>query len=496
MPPNALDTEEIVLGQLMLEEDAVLNVVDTLKPTSFYKEAHQKIYKAIVDIALREDPVNMISVIEELRKHEQLEAVGGAYFISQLTAKVSTAAHVEYHAKLIAQKAIQRDLIKFATEIHNKSYDATMDVADLIDYSEQALFKITEGNIKKESASINVVMEEAFKRIEEAAARPDGLSGVPSGFSGLDAMTSGWQPSDMIVIAARPAMGKTAFILSMMRNMAVDHNQPVAMFSLEMPNVQLVTRLIVSETQLDHDKVKNGRLTPKEWKDLEEKTRKLAASPIYLDDTPALSIFEFRAKCRRLKQKYDIKMVFIDYLQLMTSSGSMSREQEVSTISRQIKAIAKELNVPIIALSQLNRSVETRGGDKRPQLSDLRESGAIEQDADMVSFIHRPEYYGITEDEEGNNLKGLAEIIIAKHRNGSVGSVYLQFKKEFARFCDLEDNQIDDFNEAIAVDVKAITLGSKMNEDQSPKETTETPPAANPFDDISANTDFDNEAPF
>jgi len=502
MPPHALETEEAVLGQMMLESDAVFQVMDILKPESFYKEAHQHIFKAAQKLANIEEPVNLITVTEQLRKMNVLDNVGGPFYISQLTAKVSSAAHIEFHAKIVAQKFIQRELIRVSSDIQQKAFDPSIDVADLLDFSESSLFKVAEGNVKKESVQVGTLIPEALKLIEDAGNKEDGLSGVPSGFTNLDRVTNGWQPANMVVIAARPAMGKTAFILSMIRNMAVEHDIPVAMFSLEMNALQLVNRLIVSESELPHEKIKKGKLNGNEWKLLEEKTRALINAPIYLDDTPALSIFEFRAKCRRLKQKYDVKAVFIDYLQLMTSGGAFSREQEVSTISRQIKSVAMELDIPVIALSQLSRAVETRGGDKKPQLSDLRESGAIEQDADMVAFIHRPEYYGITEDEEGQSLLNKAEIILAKNRHGATDNVRLNFIKELAKFSD--EGGIPDFGGNLDFDLNAtaVTFSSKMNEETTAKgaggSASAPSDAPDPFDNIASNFDFDADgsAPF
>jgi len=344
------------------------------------------------------------------------------------------------------------------------------------------LLNIAEGHIKKETIKLNNLIKTALEQIEEAGKREDSLSGVPSGFTRLDRLTSGWQKSDLIILAARPSMGKTAFVLSMARNMAVDHSRPVAFFSLEMSSIQLVNRLIIGETQLASDKIRTGRLENYEWEQLEYKIKDLEKAPVYVDDTPAISIFEFRAKCRRLKQKYDIQAIVIDYIQLMTGSkDSGNREQEVSNISRSLKSIAKELDIPIIALSQLNRSVEMRSGNKRPQLSDLRESGAIEQDADLVLFIHRPEYYGIDVDEEGNSLKGVAEIIVAKHRNGPTGDIHLKFVREFAKFVDMDDTlaMVDD-------DENGFTISSKMNQEAEGLTNT----------DIGMNNGFDGPAPF
>ncbi len=461
MPPQAIDLEEAVLGAIMIERDAVIAVLDILKPESFYTEAHQKIYKTIVKISMEEKPIDILTVTEQLRKEGELEVVGGAAYITQLTSRVASAAHLDFHARIVAQKYIQRELIRVSTEIQARAFDDSNDVDELLDFSEQQLFEIAEGNIKKEMAPINTLIKEAIHQIEEASKREDALSGVPSGFTKLDRMTSGWQKSDLVIIAARPSMGKTAFVLSMARNMAIDHNQTVALFSLEMASIQLVNRLIVAETQLPSERIRNGRLERWEWEQLDYKIKSLVEAPIFIDDTPAISIFELRAKCRRLKNLHDVKIIIIDYLQLMTGPPELkgSREQEVSAISRSLKGIAKELNVPIIALSQLNRSVEMRSGSKRPQLSDLRESGAIEQDADLVLFIHRPEKYGIQQDEEGNSLRGLAEILVAKHRNGAIGDVILKFKEEYAKFSDLEEVEaIFDDNNA-----DSLTLSSKMN---------------------------------
>ncbi|HBS88571.1 MAG: replicative DNA helicase [Bacteroidetes bacterium GWF2_38_335] len=480
VPPQALDLEEAVLGALMLEKNTVVTVLDVLKPDSFYKEAHQKIFSAIVSISTRTEPIDILTVTEELRKNGLLDEVGGPFYITQLTNRVASAAHVEFHARIIAQKYIQRELIRISTEIQGRAFDDSIDVFDLLNFSEDQLFKVAEGNIKKETTKIDILIKEAIQMIEEASKREDGLSGVPSGFTGIDRITSGWQKSDLVIIAARPSMGKTAFVLSLARNMAVDHNRPVAIFSLEMASVQLVNRLIIAETGLNSEKVKNGRLERFEWEQLEIKIKNLTDKPIYIDDTPAITIFELRAKCRRLKMQYNVEVIIIDYLQLMSAGGDNkgNREQEVSMISRSLKAIAKELGVCIIALSQLNRSVETRGGNKKPQLSDLRESGAIEQDADMVLFIHRPEYYGLTSDEAGNSLIGIAEIIIAKHRNGATGDVQLKFIKEQAKFVELDPD--------FSIPEGFSSYSSKMNiEDKSGN-----------FD-ITANKDFeDNNAPF
>jgi replicative DNA helicase len=465
VPPQANDMEEAVLGAIMLEKEAVITTLDILRPESFYKEAHQKIFKIISDLNSREIPVDLYTVTEELRAHNELDSVGGPVYLTQLTAKVVSAANVDYHSRIVAQKYIQRELIRVSTEIQNRSFDDTYDVTELLDFSENALFQIAEGNIKREVAPINIVIKEAIREIEEAGKREDALVGTPSGFTRLDRLTSGWQKAELIIIAARPSMGKTAFALSMARNMAVDHGRSVAIFSCEMSSIQLVNRLIVAETDIPGDKIKNGRLNEEEWKQLDSRIKKLVQAPIYIDDTPAISIFELRAKCRRLKAQHKLDIVIVDYLQLMSGpENAGSREQEVSNISRSLKSIAKELDVPILALSQLNRSVEMRGGTKRPLLSDLRESGAIEQDADMVVFIHRQEKFGIPAFEDGSSTKGIAEIILAKNRNGPVDDVKLRFREEKAQFVDIDDFDLD-INAVSKDSSQSITLGSKMNHD-------------------------------
>jgi replicative DNA helicase len=465
VPPQAIDMEEAVLGAIMLEKEAVITILDILKPESFYKDSHRKIFKAVSDLSTREFPVDLYTVTEELRAHGELESVGGPVYLSQLTSKVVSAANVDYHARIVAQKYIQRELIRVSTEIQTRAFDDTWDVTELLDYSENELFQIAEGNIKREVSPINMVIKEAIKEIEEAGKREDALVGIPSGFTKLDRLTSGWQKAELIIIAARPSMGKTAFALSMARNMAIDHDKKVAIFSCEMSSIQLVNRLIVAETDIAGDKIRNGRLSEEEWKQLDTRIKKLVQAPIFIDDTPAISIFELRAKCRRLMAQHKLDIVIVDYLQLMSGPDNAgSREQEVSNISRSLKSIAKELNVPIIALSQLNRSVEMRGGTKRPLLSDLRESGAIEQDADMVVFIHRQEKFGMLTFDDGSSTKGIAEIILAKNRNGPVDDVRLRFREEKAQFVDMDEFNIENMPEMNGT--QSITLGSKMNHDR------------------------------
>ena len=474
IPPQAVDLEEAVLGAIMLEQNALTSVVDTLKSEVFYKESHQLIYAAISRLFTKSEPVDILTVTNELKSTGELELVGGAYYITQLTNRVASTANIEHHSKIITQKFIQRELIKISSEIIKDAFEDTTDVFDLLDKAEKNLFAVSENNFRRDYDSMQALVRDAIKDIQSARDHEGNLRGVPSGFTDVDRVTAGWQKSDLVILAARPGMGKTAFVLSMARNIAVDFNTPVAVFSLEMSAIQLVTRLISSETQLSADKLKKGNLENYEWEQLNAKIGKLVDAPLFIDDTPALSIFELRAKCRRLKAQHDIQMIVIDYIQLMSSGGDNkgNREQEISTISRSLKALAKELNVPIITLSQLNRSVETRGGSKRPILSDLRESGAIEQDADLVCFIYRPEYYKIDQDEEGNSTRGLTELIIAKHRNGALEDIKLQFIDKFAKFTDYEGAGDFDMPGNIPAeydypqDGSSYTVPSKMNDDQ------------------------------
>ncbi len=442
LPPQALDLEEAVLGALMIEKDALSSVVDILKPETFYKEAHQRIYQAILTLFGNSDPIDLLTVTNQLRKTGEIEIIGGGGFVAELTFRVNSAANIEYHARIVSEQALKRALIAMSSVILRDAYEDTTDVFELLDRTEQQLFKISESNIKKNYADMSTIVRMALNELETKK-NQEGLTGVPSGFTNLDRVTSGWQPTELIILAARPAMGKTAFVVSALRNAAVDHGKPVAIFSLEMSAVQLVNRLISAEAEIDSEKIRKGTLAPHEWTQLHHKIQRLTEAPIFIDDTPALSILELRAKCRRLKAQHDIQMVVIDYLQLMSgdTSGKMgggNREQEIASISRALKNLAKELNVPVIALSQLSRAVETRGGDKKPQLSDLRESGSIEQDADMVCFLYRPEYYNITADENGNSTAGIGEVIIAKNRSGSLDTIQLRFISKFTKFCDLD----------------------------------------------------------
>lgn len=438
MQPQAVEIEKMVLGALMIDKDAFSIVSEILHPETFYEPRSQKIYRAIQTLSLNEDPVDIMTVVEELKREGTLDEIGGAGYILELSSHVASSAHIEYHAKILAQKYLARQLISFASVIETKAFDETVDVDELMQEAEGSLFELSQKNMRQDYIQIDPVVKQAVEILQKAAANKGGLTGIPTGYVKLDDYTSGWQRSDLVIIAGRPAMGKTSFALSLAKNIAVDYNRPIAFFSLEMNNVQLVNRLISNVCEIEGKKILNGQLDDEEWKRLDKNVRKLQAAPIYIDDTPGMSIFELRTKARRLVREKGVQVIMIDYLQLMNASGARfgSRQEEVSTISRSLKGLAKELDIPVLALSQLNRTVESREGadGKRPQLSDLRESGAIEQDADMVLFVHRPEYYRIFTDEKGNDLHGKAQIIIAKHRKGGTGDVLLNFRGEFTRF--------------------------------------------------------------
>lgn len=446
IPPQALDLEEAVLGAVMLEQGAAAKVLDIISPESFYADAHQRIFRAVMSLFGSTRPIDILTVTEELRKTSELDLVGGPYYIAQLTNRVASSANIEYHATLIAQKFIQRELIRTSSIIIRDAYEESTDVLELLDRSEKELFSITQKNLRKDFAPLPTLISKTMKEMQDVKLHKNELTGVPSGFIELDRITTGWQRSDLIIVAARPGMGKTAFVLSLARNASLINDAAVAIFSLEMSAQQLATRLISAEAEIPSDKLRRpGTMAQHEWQQLYAKVAPLDNAKIFIDDTPAINIFDLRSKCRRMKMQHNIQLIIIDYLQLMSGTGDNrqgNREQEISNISRSLKSIAKELDVPVITLSQLSRAVETRGGSKKPQLSDLRESGAIEQDADMVLFIYRPEYYGFTEDGEGNSVPGLAEIIIAKHRNGPTGSVPIRFIDRFAKFVDMNSSDI------------------------------------------------------
>lgn len=470
LQPQATDIEKVVLGALMIDKDAFTVVSEIIKPETFYEARHQKIYGAVQSLNLQEKPVDIMTVVEELRRKGTLDEIGGPAYIVELSSNVASSAHIEYHAHILAQKFLARQLIQFASMIETDAFDETVDVDDLMQKAEGALFEISQKNMLQDYVQIDTVVEQAHRLLLKAANNKGGLTGVPSGFHDLDKITAGWQASDLVIIAGRPAMGKTSFALSIAKNIAVDYRKPIAFFSLEMNNVQLVNRLISNVCSVPGSKILNGQLTNDEWERFDSNIRKLQGAPIYIDDTPGLSIFELRTKARRLVREHDIQILMIDYLQLMNANGMRfnSRQEEVSTISRSLKGLAKELNIPVLALSQLSRAVEQREGveGKRPQLSDLRESGAIEQDADMVLFVHRPEYYHILQDEKGNDLHGMAQIIIAKHRKGATGDVLLNFRGEYTRFSNPEDAA---FSAPMSDDpLGGEIIGSKMNDEPLP----------------------------
>ena len=430
LQPQALEVEKAVLGALMIDKDAYAVVCETLRPESFYEPRNQMVYQAIMELSMAERPVDILTVTEQLAKNGHLEEVGGPGYVTELSARVASSANIEYHANIVAQKSLARQLIQFASVVYT---------------------------------AIDPVIAQAVKTIQNAAKNTDGLTGVSTGYYKLDDITSGWQASDLVIIAGRPAMGKTSFALSMAKNIAADLRVPMAFFSLEMSNVQLVNRLISNACEIQGSKILNGQLQRDEWERLDKRINNLLGAPLYVDDTPGLSVFELRTKARRLVREHGVKLIMIDYLQLMNANGMRfsSRQEEVSTISRSLKGLAKELDIPILALSQLNRGVESREGleGKRPQLSDLRESGAIEQDADMVIFVHRPEYYHIYQDDNGRDLHGMAQIIIAKHRKGATGDVLLTFRGEYTRFENPEDKNLGNRAPMGGGEI----LGSKVN---------------------------------
>jgi replicative DNA helicase len=470
--PNARDLEMAVLGAIMLDREAESKVSEILQSSSFYDPRHAVVFSAIHALVGKGEPIDILTVTQELRATGMLESAGGQAYLVKLTNNVASAANIEAHARIISQKFIQRAMINIANHVIERAYSEDGDVLTMLDEAEASFFSVAQGNIRKNYDKMSEVVKAAFTALDNAMLNKSGVNGVPSGFAGIDRVTNGWQSSDLIILAARPAMGKTAFVLSMARNMAVDFGVPVAVFSLEMSSLQLVQRLISSESEIENDKLRRGNIQQYELEQIHLRCAKLANAPIFIDDTPALSVFELRAKARRLKSNHGIQCIIIDYLQLMTVGGDSktgNREQEISTISRSLKQIAKELDMPVIALSQLSRAVETRGADKRPQLSDLRESGAIEQDADIVAFLYRPEYYGLETSNDGTPTAGLGMLLIAKHRNGSLADVKMHFRKELAKFSDWEESY--------------GSYGGGFNSDSMGRSS------------ISANTSFEQQAP-
>ena len=470
LQPQALELEEAVLGALMIDNESLSDTIDSLQPEYFYKPDNQKIFEAIINLFNNSKPVDILTVSEELKRMDALDSVGGMIYISQLTNNISSSSNTEFHARIIAEKFIKRSLISISNNIIGDAFNDTIDIFDLLNTAEEKLFNVTEGTLRKSYDKMSVLIKGALDNIEVLRQKEDGLSGVPSGFTKLDRVTSGWQNSDLIIVAARPGMGKTAFALSMARNIAINHEKAIGFFSLEMSSEQLVSRLIASEAELSASKLRRGDLKDYEMVQLHEKIKQLSDAQIYIDDTPALTVFELRAKARRLVKNHNVEIILIDYLQLMSAGGNAgNREQEISTISRSLKGIAKELKIPVIALSQVNRGVESRTGtgSKRPMLSDLRESGAIEQDADIVTFIYRPEYYKIYEWDNGDDSRSQAEIIIAKHRNGALDNIRLKFTAEFAKFSDID--YFDNFSSNLDDESMISTVSSSMNNDNDDK---------------------------
>lgn len=446
IPPQAIEIEEAVLGGIIIDKKGLDHVIDILTPEIFYKPAHKEIFKTIQNLFYNDLPIDLNTICNFLEKKGKLKFVGGDYYLIQLTQKVISSSHIEYHSRIIQQKFILRKLIEISSDIIENSYNETNDVFDILNYAESKIFEITNNYLTENFETSQTLIHQSINKIKKIQSSK-GVSGISSGFNKLDEITSGWQNSDLIIFAARPGMGKTSFMLSMARNIAVDNKIGISIFSLEMSSIQLMTRLISYETGISSEKLKKGGLSNNEWEKLYSKIKNLEKSPLFIDDTPSLSIFELKSKCRKLVSQHKVRIIIIDYLQLMIGNyrfkQNLNREQEISLISRSLKALAKELNIPIIAVSQLSRAVEIRGGSKRPLLSDLRESGAIEQDADIVSFIYRPEYYGFNNWDKNDlsSCKGQAEIIIAKHRNGSLDNIRFHFISELTRFFEIQENQ-------------------------------------------------------
>ena len=442
-PPQAIDVEEAVLGALLIEPNCIDEAMDELTSNCFYSEKHRMIFEAMRSLANEHVALDLLSVSQKLKANGNLDAVGGTVALVQLSQKIGAAAHIEFYIRILKQKCIQRELITASYEILKSSYDESVNVDDLIDLAQTRVLAAADNNVKKDVQEIGKVINDALDDIQKLQGA-SGLSGVPSGFASLDSITQGWQASDLIILAARPSVGKTAFVLNLARNAAVDFNMPVAFFSLEMPSIQLAKRMMVSETRLSGDKFRGGeKIEDWEWKQLDIQLKRLVKAPIYIDDTPSLPVMEFRAKVKKLVKQKGVRLIVVDYLQLMQGPSELRgmREQEVAAISRTLKATAKEMNVPIIALSQLSRQSENRqGSNRRPQLSDLRESGSIEQDADMVIFIHRYDYQGLSENPDDI---GRTQIIIAKHRNGAIADIDMKFRADEVRFVDLSDSLVN-----------------------------------------------------
>ncbi len=466
--PQAPEVEKAVLGALMIDKDAYLEVCDLLRPESFYEPRNQMVYEAIMKLSIEESPVDVLTVTDKLGKMGKLEDVGGPGYIAELSSRVASSANIEYHANVVAEKYLSRQMIHYVGEVGKKTFDETYPIKDVVNDAQAKLFELSQKNMKKDYSVLAPILERAVKSVQDAHSNTGGVTGIPTGFYKLDDITCGWQKSDLVIIAGRPAMGKTAFALSLAKNIAADQKIPMAFFSLEMSSEQLANRLMANAFEIDGKKLMSGQLDREDWNRLDKGMNNLVDAPLYIDDTEGLSVMELRTKARRLVNEHHVQLIMVDYLQLMTASGMRynSRQEEVSLISRSLKGLAKELDIPVLALSQLNRGVEGRDGaeGKRPMLSDLRESGAIEQDADMVVFLHRPEYYGIMMSDDGTkDYRGMAEVIIAKHRKGAVGIKLLKFRGEYTRFENPEDNMIGN---GVPSDGGEI-VGSKINGENS-----------------------------
>jgi replicative DNA helicase len=466
--PQAPEVEKAVLGALMIDKDAYLEVCDLLRPESFYEPRNQMVYEAIMKLSIEESPVDVLTVTDKLGKMGKLEDVGGPGYIAELSSRIASSANIEYHANVVAEKYLSRQMIHYVGEVGKKTFDETYPIKDVVNDAQAKLFELSQKNMKKDYSVLAPILERAVKSVQDAHSNTGGVTGIPTGFYKLDDITCGWQKSDLVIIAGRPAMGKTAFALSLAKNIAADQKIPMAFFSLEMSSEQLANRLMANAFEIDGKKLMSGQLDREDWNRLDKGMNNLVDAPLYIDDTEGLSVMELRTKARRLVNEHHVQLIMVDYLQLMTASGMRynSRQEEVSLISRSLKGLAKELDIPVLALSQLNRGVEGRDGaeGKRPMLSDLRESGAIEQDADMVVFLHRPEYYGIMMSDDGTkDYRGMAEVIIAKHRKGAVGIKLLKFRGEYTRFENPEDNMIGN---GVPSDGGEI-VGSKINGENS-----------------------------
>jgi replicative DNA helicase len=434
LPPQNIEAEQSILGGILIENEAINRVTEIINPDDFYRDAHRKIFNALINLSERDEPADLITLTNELRNIDQLDSIGGASYLASLIDQVPTAANIEYYAKIVKEKGILRKLIQTSTEIITQSYEDRGDVEGFLDEAERAIFEISERRVKPSFYSIRDVVKDSFRTIERLFQKKELVTGVPSGFKELDRMTAGFQPSDLIIIAGRPSMGKTAFCLNVVQYASIENKIPVAIFSLEMSKEQLVIRMLCSEAHVEGTRLRTGFLNESDWPKLTIAAGNLSEAPIYIDDSAALSVLELRAKARRLKAEHGLGMLIIDYLQLMKGRARVeSRQQEISEISRSLKALAKELNIPVIAVSQLSRKTEERTGN-RPQLSDLRESGAIEQDADLILFIYRDEVYNRSED---NPNRGKAEVIVGKQRNGPIGKIDLAFLDKFTAFKDL-----------------------------------------------------------